>query len=209
MSEIGIPISSPPELFCDNLSAVYLSATPAMHKKSKHFEVNFHYVREKVAMGKLIVHHIPGLLQLADIFTKSLSSQTYHELRFKLGVVCSPTQSLRGYVDKGDKVKKIWRPKETATSGTCSVSEVEKEKEILGLRKRLEMDKSPRAETSFTKHGMGLQETEQKPIQMKPATALFTAKHEIKSRVKDKTCGPAKYGKEEPIELRNRFQQLE
>ena len=118
MDEIGIPHEDPPELFCDNLSAVYLSATPAMHKKSKHFEVDFHFVREKVAMGKLIVHHIPGLLQLADIFTKSLATQVYQNLRFKLGVVCSPTQSLRGHVDRTEKVKKIWKPKERTESET-------------------------------------------------------------------------------------------
>ena len=203
MSEIGIPLSSPPELFCDNLSAVYLSATPAMHKKSKHFEMNFHFVREKVAMGKLIVHHIPGLLQLADIFTKSLASQTYHELRFKLGVVSSPTQSLRGHVDKGDKEKKIWKPKGTLTSETCSVSETEKKNETIDLR-----DKTPRAETSFTKHGMGLQEEESKPIQNQK-TATSTTIDERQNRKKDRSCGPGKYELEEPIVLKNRFKQLE
>lgn len=49
MTGIGIPQNSPPELFCDNLSAVYLSATPAMHKKSKHFEVDFHFHCKKNA----------------------------------------------------------------------------------------------------------------------------------------------------------------
>lgn len=51
MNEVGIPHPSPPGLFCDNLSVVYLSATPAMHKGSKHFEVDFHFVWEKVAFG--------------------------------------------------------------------------------------------------------------------------------------------------------------
>lgn len=122
LTEIGIPISSPPELFCDNLSAVYLSATPAMHKKSKHFEVDFHFVREKVALGKLIVHHIPGVHQLADIFTKSLPVKSFQELRVKLGVVASPTQSLRGHVESKGTTQKVWKQKVKAVSETpCSV----------------------------------------------------------------------------------------
>ncbi|KAJ4889036.1 Uncharacterized protein Rs2_28784 [Raphanus sativus] len=91
----------------------------------------------------------------------------------------------------------------------CSSVNLEKKNETMGLREKLEIDESPKAETSFTKHGMGLQETEVKPIQKQTATALSTAKRENKNREKDKTCGPAEYGKGEEIELRNRFQQLE
>ena len=123
MREIGIPHTSPPELFCDNLSAVYLSATPAMHKQSKHFEVDFHFVCEKVASGSLMVHHITPMQQLADIFTKSMSTQSFQNLRIKLGVVRSPTQSLRGHVDRRDKETKVWKPKMKTVSENCSVSE--------------------------------------------------------------------------------------
>ena len=125
MHEIGIPLPAPPELFCDNLSAVYLSATPAMHKRSKHFEVDFHFVREKVASGSLIVHHIKGVQQLADIFTKSLPTQSFQELRFKLGVVGTPTPNLRGHVDRRDKETKVWKPKIKTTSEIKSASETE------------------------------------------------------------------------------------
>ncbi|KAG7594152.1 Reverse transcriptase RNA-dependent DNA polymerase [Arabidopsis thaliana x Arabidopsis arenosa] len=92
---IGMPLSQAPELYCDNLSAVYLSANPALHKQSKHFATHYHYVREQVAEGTLIVHHIPGTHQLADIFTKSLPVQAFCDLRYKLGVTSPPTPSLR------------------------------------------------------------------------------------------------------------------
>lgn len=61
-------------LLCDNLSAVCLSANPMFHKRTKHFEVDFHYVRERVAIKLLVVKHIPASLQIADVFTESLSS---------------------------------------------------------------------------------------------------------------------------------------
>ncbi|XP_019082639.1 PREDICTED: uncharacterized protein LOC109125463 [Camelina sativa] len=55
LQDIGMPVTHVPKLYCDNLSAVYLSANPTLHKKTKHFKVHYHYVREQVAEGSLIV----------------------------------------------------------------------------------------------------------------------------------------------------------
>ncbi|CAL9243538.1 unnamed protein product [Arabidopsis halleri] len=98
MKEIGLPQEKTPEIYCDNLSAVYLSANPVLHTRSKHFATHFHYAREMVAMGTLIVKHIPAELQIADIFTKPLPQSSFFSLRFKLGVDYPPTSSLRGNV---------------------------------------------------------------------------------------------------------------
>jgi hypothetical protein len=87
-------------MYCDNLSAVYLTANPAMHNRSKAFDVDFHYVRERVALGALVVKHVPASHQLADIFTKSLPQRPFFDLRYKLGVVLPPTPSLRGCVNQ-------------------------------------------------------------------------------------------------------------
>ncbi|KAG7584280.1 Reverse transcriptase RNA-dependent DNA polymerase [Arabidopsis suecica] len=98
MKEIGLPQTNIPEIYCDNLSAVYLSANPVLHTRSKHFATHFHYAREMVAMGTLIVKHIPAHLQIADIFTKPLPQASFFSLRFKLGVDYPPTSSLQGDV---------------------------------------------------------------------------------------------------------------
>ena len=87
--------SSPALLQCDNLSAVNLSANPVFHSRSKHFEVDYHYIRERVALGLVNVQHIPAMLQLADIFTKSLPRQAFQSLRSKLGVGNLQLPSLR------------------------------------------------------------------------------------------------------------------
>ncbi|KAG7539479.1 Ribonuclease H-like superfamily [Arabidopsis suecica] len=98
LKEIGLPQEKTPEIYCDNLSAVYLSANPVLHTRSKHFATHFHYAREMVAMGTLVVEHIPAHLQIADIFTKPLPQSSFLSLRFKLGVDYPPTSSLRGNV---------------------------------------------------------------------------------------------------------------
>ena len=105
LGEMGISLPDPPELFCDNLSAVYLTANPALHNRSKHFDTDFHYVRERVALGALVVSQIPYAQQLADIFTKSLAPQPFFALRDKLGVVMPLATSLRGCISKDTSIQ--------------------------------------------------------------------------------------------------------
>nr|KAJ0217261.1 hypothetical protein LSAT_V11C300125130 [Lactuca sativa] len=59
-------------IYCDNISAVYLTQNPIQHQHTKHIEIDIHFVREKVRMGSLRVLHVPADYQYADIFTKGL-----------------------------------------------------------------------------------------------------------------------------------------
>ena len=86
------------EIYCDNLSAVHLTANLVLHRKSKHFATHYHFARERVADGSLIVKHIPATQQLADIFTKSLPQHSFCSLRIKLGVDNLTTSSLSGSI---------------------------------------------------------------------------------------------------------------
>lgn len=103
LSELGFPATKPAEAYCDNLSAVHLTANPVLHKKSKHFATHYHYAREQVAKGSLIVHHVSAASQIADIFMKSLPQASFYSLRSKLGVVANPTTSLRGGISTAQK----------------------------------------------------------------------------------------------------------
>lgn len=99
LRELGIPLLATPELYGGNLSFVYLTANPAFHKRTKHFETDYHYVRERVALGALVVTHVPWILQVADIFTKSLPVDSFCRLRTKLGVLAPSTPILRGDIN--------------------------------------------------------------------------------------------------------------
>lgn len=92
---MGLQQSVTPLMLCDSLSAVCLTANPMFHKRTKHFDIDYHYVRERVALKALEVKHIPARLQLADVFIKSLAQEPFFRLRNKLGVSFPPTPSLR------------------------------------------------------------------------------------------------------------------
>ncbi|KAB2629117.1 hypothetical protein D8674_033912 [Pyrus ussuriensis x Pyrus communis] len=96
LQDISFPLLQTPRIFCDNKSAIALAFNPVFHARTKHVEIDYHYIREKVLLGHVHVHHVASLLQIADIFTKSLPADRFEQLRFKLSVR-SPSFSLRGY----------------------------------------------------------------------------------------------------------------
>ena len=59
-----------PVIHSSNLGAILLTAKPIMHSRTKHFELDLHYVREKVQKNELMVRHIPRRLQIADVLTR-------------------------------------------------------------------------------------------------------------------------------------------
>ncbi|WVZ85642.1 hypothetical protein U9M48_032542, partial [Paspalum notatum var. saurae] len=72
LGELKISLPKATVVFCDNVSAVYMSHNPVHHRRTKHIELDIHFVREKVAIGQLRVHHVPSSRQLANVFTKGL-----------------------------------------------------------------------------------------------------------------------------------------
>ncbi|XP_019056430.1 PREDICTED: uncharacterized protein LOC109116087 [Tarenaya hassleriana] len=75
--ELQCPLTHSTVVFCDNISAVYMTANPVQHQRTKHIEIDIHLVREKVALGHVHVLHVPSSSQFADIFTKGLSTSLF------------------------------------------------------------------------------------------------------------------------------------
>ncbi|CAH9084555.1 unnamed protein product [Cuscuta europaea] len=86
LSELGISISVPPQLFCDNQGATYLCTSQVFHSRMKHLALDFYFVRELIEHGQLQVNHISTKCQIANILTKPLGKLQFHQFRAKLGV---------------------------------------------------------------------------------------------------------------------------
>jgi hypothetical protein len=80
LAEIHHPIEHATIVYCDNISAIYMSGNPVQHRRTKHIEIDIHFVREKVALGQVWVLHVPSMAQFADIFTKGLATQLYTDI---------------------------------------------------------------------------------------------------------------------------------
>jgi hypothetical protein len=78
--------SGAPELLVDNQSVIALSKNPVFHEWSKHIDVRYHYIRECVDEGRIIIVYTKTEEQLADILTKALGRVRFLELRDRIGV---------------------------------------------------------------------------------------------------------------------------
>ena len=84
LKDLGIYFHSPPTIWYDNLSALALASNPVFHARTKHVEVDYHFIREKVTNRDIQLHHISTNDQLADLLTKGLSSPRFTLLWSKL-----------------------------------------------------------------------------------------------------------------------------
>jgi histone deacetylase 1/2 len=78
-------------LWCDNLGATYLSVNPIFHARTKHVEVDYHFVRDRVAKKDIEVQFISSKDQLADVLTKPLPHASFTYCRSKLHVDSPPS----------------------------------------------------------------------------------------------------------------------
>jgi hypothetical protein len=77
----------PTPIFCDNTSAIALSKNHVFHKKSKHIDTRFHFIRELVNNGDIALQFCGSRDQLADIFTKPLGKSVFDFQRQHLGII--------------------------------------------------------------------------------------------------------------------------
>ena len=79
LQELHVPLQVATVVYCDNINAVYMIANPVHHRRTKHIEIDIHFVREKVALGEVRVLHVSSKYQFADVMTKGLPVQLFED----------------------------------------------------------------------------------------------------------------------------------
>ncbi|PKU63244.1 Retrovirus-related Pol polyprotein from transposon TNT 1-94 [Dendrobium catenatum] len=84
LHELDCPQLEPTKFYCDNTSAIALANNPVYHARTKHIEIDCHFIRDCIKNHSIQVHHISTKDQLADLFTKYLSVTRFKLLAHKL-----------------------------------------------------------------------------------------------------------------------------
>ncbi|KAK3015077.1 hypothetical protein RJ639_007464 [Escallonia herrerae] len=87
VNDICHPIDKPVQIYCDNLSTIRLASSPIFHARTKHIEVHYHFIREKVLEEEIDLIKVDTNEQVTDLFTKALAQAKFEKFRARLSLV--------------------------------------------------------------------------------------------------------------------------
>ena len=86
LRDLGVNSKDTMNLYCDNTSAIEIAHNPVQHDRTKHVEVDRHFIKEKLEAGIIVFPFVKSENQLADILTKAVASQAFGDSLDKLGM---------------------------------------------------------------------------------------------------------------------------
>ncbi|GMP41435.1 hypothetical protein CsSME_00011533 [Camellia sinensis var. sinensis] len=86
LEELKLSHPTPMKVYCDNKAAISIAHNPVLHDRTKHIEVDKHFIKEKINAGIICMTYLPTGEQLADVLTKGLHKKQFDKLTSKLAM---------------------------------------------------------------------------------------------------------------------------
>jgi hypothetical protein len=99
-------VDAPIVIYCDNINSILLANNLVYHARTKHIEVHYHFIREKVLAKEIDLIHVSTENQIADIFTKAVGTDKLRKFRKMFGVL-EVDLSLRGSVENSSSTNYV------------------------------------------------------------------------------------------------------
>lgn len=86
LEDLKVEWDAPMRLYCNNKSAISIAHNPVQHDRTKHIEIDRHFIKEKLDSGLICTPYVSTQGQLADVLTKWLGSSVFESIVSKLGM---------------------------------------------------------------------------------------------------------------------------
>ena len=86
LKDLSVKPKAAMKLYCDNKSAIDIAHNPVQHDRTKHVEIDRHFIKEKLEAGIIIFPFVKSEDQLADVLTKAVASRVFIDSLVKLGM---------------------------------------------------------------------------------------------------------------------------
>nr|GEX27276.1 hypothetical protein [Tanacetum cinerariifolium] len=87
-------------MYCDSKAAIAISCNPVQHSRTKHIDVRYHFIKEKVEKGIVELFFVSTEYQLVDLFTKALPEERFKYLVRQLGMRCLTPEELEALTNE-------------------------------------------------------------------------------------------------------------
>ena len=87
LEELKMSVNMPMKLYCDNKAAINIAQNLVHHDRTKHVEINRHFIKEKIDNGAICMPFVPTTQQIANILTKGLFNPNFKLFVSKLGMI--------------------------------------------------------------------------------------------------------------------------
>ncbi|KAJ7969877.1 Retrovirus-related Pol polyprotein from transposon TNT 1-94 [Quillaja saponaria] len=86
MEDLRLTVEKPILLYCDNIVAINIAHNPVQHDRTKHIEIDRHFIKEKLDSKLICIPFVRSVNQLADVFTKDIGNYDFHPIVCKMGI---------------------------------------------------------------------------------------------------------------------------
>ena len=101
LEDVGYVQENAMPIMCDNQGCIALAKNPKHHSRTKHIDVQHHFIREKLEEGVVILKYCPTEIMVADVLTKALARPRHEKLRVVLGLKTFDNLQSGSVVDNG------------------------------------------------------------------------------------------------------------
>ena len=107
LADVGFVQEGATTIMCDNQGCIALAKNPTNHSRTKHIDIQHHFIRERLESGEICLRYCPTQEMVADVLTKALAKERHQKLTRSLGLISIDGLQSGSVVDNRNEDNKL------------------------------------------------------------------------------------------------------